>query len=305
MEGEKNMKALCVGHSTFDTTLPMEEYPTENVKYRINKHIACGGGPASNGAYLMAKWGADVTIASIVGDDFYGERVLDDFTKIGAHTEYLLRYPNHDTSSSYIIANMSNGSRTIITSKRDPIRKLNVEVNVTDADVILIDGEHPETAKEVLLKNPNAISVLDAGRLTDDTRELGKMVTYVVCSHDFAEAFSGLKTDVRDFNTLIEIYNQLKDYFQTNIIITLEANGSFTVIDGTYKIIPSVKVTPRDSTGAGDIFHGAFTYFIGMGYPLEEAIRYASITGAISVTRIGSRFSIPFLSEVLEYNDVL
>lgn len=299
------MKAVCVGHSTYDTTLPMEEYPEENLKYRIKKHIVCGGGPASNGAYLLAKWGADTTIVSVVGDDFYGDKVLDDFQKIGANTEYLLKYPDRNTSSSYIVANMSNGSRTIMTARIEPVRKLNRDINITDADVILIDGEHPETAMEVLLKNPNAISVLDAGRLNDDTRALGKMVTYVICSHDFAEEFSGKKTDVRDFNTLIEIYEELKEYFQTNIIITLEANGSFTVIDGAYKIIPSVKVTAVDSTGAGDIFHGAFTYFIGMGYRLEEAISYASITGAISVTRIGSRFSIPFLSEVLEYNDVI
>jgi len=299
------MKAVCVGHSTFDTTLPLEEYPIENVKYRINKHIECGGGPASNGGYLLAKWGMDTTMISIVGDDYYGEKVLEDFTNIGAHTEYLLRYPNHNTSSSYIIANMSNGSRTVITAKRDPIRKLNCDIDIYDADVILIDGEHPETAEEVLLKNKNAISVLDAGRLNDDTRRLGKLVTYLVCSHDFAEEFTNKKTDIRDFNTLIEIYEELKKYFQTNVIITLEANGSFTMIDGTYKIIPSVKVKAIDSTGAGDIFHGAFTYFIGMGYPLEDAIRYASITGAISVTRIGSRFSIPFLSEVLEYNDVI
>ncbi len=298
------MKAVCVGHSTYDTTLPMEDYPVENVKYRIHKHIECGGGPASNGAYLLAKWGMDTTIVSIVGDDYYGERVIDDFVKIGAHTEYLEKRKNHDTSSSFIIANMKNGSRTIITSKRDPIRKLSQNVDVS-ADLILIDGEHPETAREVLLKNPNAVSVLDAGRLNDDTRELGKMVTYFICSHDFAEEFTGKKTDVRDFNTLVQIYEELKDYFKTNVIITLESNGSFTEIDGKYKIIPSVKVTPIDSTGAGDIFHGAFTYFIGMGYPLEEAIRYASITGAISVTRIGSRYSIPLLEEVLDYDTVL
>lgn len=298
------MKAVCVGHSTYDTTLPMEDYPVENVKYRIHKHIECGGGPASNGAYLLAKWGMDTTIVSIVGDDYYGERVIDDFVKIGAHTEYLEKRKNHDTSSSFIIANMKNGSRTIITSKRDPIRKLSQNVDVS-ADLILIDGEHPETAREVLLKNPQAVSVLDAGRLNDDTRELGKMVTYFICSHDFAEEFTGKKTDVRDFNTLVQIYEELKDYFKTNVIITLESNGSFTEIDGKYKIIPSVKVTPIDSTGAGDIFHGAFTYFIGMGYPLEEAIRYASITGAISVTRIGSRYSIPLLEEILDYDTVL
>lgn len=299
------MKAVCIGHSTYDITLPLEDYPVENKKYRINKHIGCGGGPASNGGYLLAKWGIDTTMVSIVGDDYYGGQVVEDFKNIGANTDYLLQYPNHNTSSSFIIANMSNGSRTIITSKRDPIRKLDREVNITDADLILIDGEHPETAIEVLQKNPNAISVLDAGRLTDDTRTLGKMVTYVVCSHDFAEDFTGKKTDVRDFNTLIEIYEELKAYFNTNIIITLEENGSFTKIDGIYKIVPSVKVKAVDTTGAGDIFHGAFTYFIGMGYPLEEAIKYASVTGAISVTRIGSRFSIPFLSEVLEYYDVI
>ena len=299
------MKAICVGHSTFDTTLPLEHYPVENTKYRVERKIECGGGPASNGAYLLAKWGIDTTIVSVIGDDYYGDKVVEDFKNIGANTKYLLQYPNHRTSSSYIIANLENGSRTIITSKREPIRKLNCEIEETDADLILIDGEHPETAMEVLEKNPNAISILDAGRLNEDTRALGKKVTYFICSHDFAEEFTGKKTDIRDFNTLIEIYEELKEYFHTNIIITLEANGSFTVINDEYRIIPSIKVQAKDSTGAGDIFHGAFTYFIGMKYSLEEAIRNASITGAISVTRIGSRNSIPYLSEVLEYDIVI
>jgi len=298
------MKVVCVGHSTYDTTLPMDIYPTENIKYRIEKHIECGGGPASNGAYLLAKWGSDVTIASIIGDDYYGEKIIQDFKKIGANTEFLEVKENHATSSSYIIANMSNGSRTIITSKRKPIRRLSRQV-LTKADVILIDGEHPETAHEVLDNNPEAISVLDAGRLNDDTKALGKKVTYVVCSKDFAEEFTNEKIELTNLNKLIDIYNQLKAYFNTNIIITLEANGSFTEINNNYEIIPSIKVKPLDSTGAGDIFHGAFTYFIGNNYPLREAIRLASITGAISVTRIGSRYSIPELSEVIDYDTII
>lgn len=298
------MKAVCVGHSTYDITIPMDHYPIENTKYRISNKIECGGGPASNGAYLLAKWGIDTTIASVVGDDYYGEKVIEDFQKIGANCKYIEKKENHSTSSSYIIANTSNGSRTILSAKKDPIRKLSQEVK-EQADLILIDGEHPETAKEVLENNKDAISVLDAGRLNDDTKILGKMVTYLVCSHDFAEEFTKKKTDIRDFNTLIEIYDALKKYFKTNIIITLEANGSFTEIDGKYKIIPSIVVKALDSTGAGDIFHGAFAYFIAKGYPLEEAIKYASITGAISVTRIGSRFSIPSLEEVIDYDTII
>ena len=146
------MKAICVGHSTYDTTLPMNEYPTENIKYRIENHIECGGGPASNGAYLLAKWGVDTTICSVIGDDYYGTKIIEDFEKIGANTKYLEVKENHQTSSSFIIANMSNGSRTIITSKKDPIRKLNQRVP-EKADLILVDGEHPETADEVLDNN--------------------------------------------------------------------------------------------------------------------------------------------------------
>lgn len=301
----KRKNYVCVGHSTYDITLPVTEYPTENTKTRLDKHIECGGGPASNGAYLLAKWGEKTTILSVVGDDHYGKLIYDDFKKIGANTKYLEILKGHQTSSSYIIANMSNGSRTILTSKGPAIRHLEQDLTV-DADVVLLDGEHPETALKVLVDNDDdeTITILDAGRLNKDTKLLGKLVKYLICSRDFAEEFAGIKINYNDMRTVITCYEKLKKYFDTNIIITLESHGSFTEIDGKYKQIPSIKVKAVDSTGAGDIFHGAFTYFIGNDYPLEEAIRYASITAAISVTRIGSRFSIPTLQEVLDYEKV-
>ena len=191
------MKAICVGHCTFDTTLPVDSYPVENNKYRIEKRVECGGGPASNAAYLLAKWGMDTSIAAIIGNDYYGKKIYEEFREVGANLNYLELRDGFDTSSSYIIANMSNGSRTIITSKRKPVRRLNATIG-ENFDVILVDGEHPETAIDVLKSNPNAISVLDAGRLNDDTRLIGKLVTYVVCSHDFAEEFTSCKIDSKD-----------------------------------------------------------------------------------------------------------
>lgn len=297
------MKVVCVGHSTYDTTLPMDSYPNENLKYRINNHIECGGGPASNGAYLLAKWGMNTTIMSAIGDDYYGQQIVKEFQEIGAVTDCIEIHDNYMTSSSYIIANRSNGSRTIITSKKDPIRKLNYSGEI-HADLILIDGEHPETAEAVLKTNPDAISVIDAGRLTDDTKRLGKLVKYVVCSKTFAEEFANKKIDVNDMDSLIYCYEKLHDYFQNTVVITLEDKGSFTKIED-YEILPTVKVQAIDSTGAGDIFHGAFTYFIGNGYSLRDTIHYASITSAISVTRVGARFSIPELWEVLSYDELI
>ena len=298
------MKIVCIGHSVYDITLPVDRFPEENKKLRIPNHIECGGGPASNAAYLLAKWGMDTSIVSIVGNDHYGNLIKQDYLDVGINIDYLELRDNRNTSSSYIIANKETGTRTIITSKDPQIRKLDKEVNI-QADVILIDGEHPETAYEVLEKNPNAISILDAGRVNDDTKFLGKFVTYLVCSKEYAEDFTGKTIDINNKEELINIHKALEEYFKTNIIITLEDKGVLAKIDNNYEIIPSIKVKALDSTGAGDIFHGAFTYFIANNYPLREALRLANITGAVSVTRIGSRNSIPILSEILDYDKTI
>lgn len=298
------MKAICVGHSTYDITLPVENFPVENKKTRLEESIENGGGPAANAGYLLALWNVDTTILSAIGDDYYGKLIIDEFRQVNAHTEYIDKVKNHKTSSSYIIANLKKGTRTILTVKDKPIRKLSYNENLK-ADIILVDGEHPETAMKVLKDNKDAISILDAGRVNEDTKALGKLVTYVICSKDFAEDFTKIKIDYSNEKTIISCYEKLKDYYNTNIIITLEEKGSFTKIDEKYCHLPSVREKSLDSTGAGDIFHGAFAYFISTGYKLEEAIRYASIAGAISVTRVGSRHSIPKLDEVFNYDDII
>ena len=298
------MKIVCIGHSVYDVTLPVESFPEENKKLRVPERIECGGGPASNGAFLLAKWGMDTSIVSVVGNDYYGNIIKNDYINAGVNIDNLEIRAKRSTSSSYIIANKETGTRTIITYKEPQIRKLDKEVNI-EADVILIDGEHPETAYEVLEKNPNAISVLDAGRLNDDTKFLGKFVTYFVCSKEYAEDFTDKDIDTNDIEGLISIHKSLEEYFNTNIVITLEDKGALAKIDGNYEIIPSIKVKAIDSTGAGDIFHGAFTYFIANNYSLRDTIRLANITGAISVTRVGSRNSIPMLSEVLDYDKTI
>lgn len=298
------MKAICIGHSTFDTTLPMTGYPIENNKYRISSHVECGGGSGPNGAYVLAKWGVDTTIVSALGNDYQADRIIDEFKSVGANIEYLKKIPTHQTSCSYIFANMENGSRTIVTSKAKAIRKLDIREKLK-ADVILIDGEHPETAKEILKDNPKAISVFDVSRVNEDNLELGKMVTYLVCSHEFAEKFANIKIDYENIDTIKACYDKLKEFFKNNVIITLESYGSFTEIDGKCMQVPSIKAKAIDSTGAGDIFHGAFAYFISNGYSLIDAIHYASVTGALSVEKIGARYSVPELKEVLEYDNII
>ncbi len=298
------MKILCLGHAAYDITLPMDSFPVENKKVRLKeKKVECGGGPAATAAYLLASWKVPVSFSGIVGDDFYGGKIKEEFKRVGVDITYLETNPLKNTTSSYIIANKSNGSRTIITSKDIDTSFKEIKEIPDDFDYILVDGDEDELAYKVIMdKKGKSISMIDAGKSDPKTVKLARIVDYLVCSNDFARDYTKMPLDYENLDTVKAIYDKLDKEFLGKVIITLEKYGSFTKIDEDYKLVPSIKMQAIDSTGAGDIYHGALLYFISQGYELERAMRLANITSAISVTRVGGRNSIPKLEEVLEYD---
>lgn len=297
------MKFLCIGHATYDITLPMNSYPIENTKVKVDyEKVECGGGSAANSAYLLKKWGMDTYFSGVIGADYEGTKILKEFKSIGVNTDYIEIRDDVVTTTSYIIANTNNGTRTILTSKdKDLTFEQITSVNLKP-DVILVDGNHKELAKKVLLDNKDAITIIDAGRYNDDVIELGKLVKYFVCSNDFAKEYTKIDFDYNDLDALKKVYDILAKDFTGQVVITLEKEGCFTRINDEYIKVPSIKVKAIDSTGAGDIFHGAFTYFIANNFNLLLSLKLSNIAGALSVTKIGSRYSIPELKDViLEY----
>ena len=111
-----------------------------------------------------------------------------------------------------------------------------------------------------------------------------------------------MKFDFNNPNSLVAIYNKLQDKYPNSIIvITLEEKGCLYQVGNEIKIMPGLNVQAVDTTGAGDIFHGAFTYGIANNFDMEKVITLANIAAGLSVQKIGSRLSIPNLSEVLDY----
>lgn len=297
------MKILCLGHAAYDVTVPLDEYPIENTKNRVDELFECGGGPASNAAYLLGKWGMDVYFAGVVGVGERGKAIREEFEKVKVKVDYLETNPLYRTTFSFIIANKSKGSRTVLAYRSKDMKMSELNLNFAP-DIILIDGQEYEISKQVLKQYPHAISIIDAGRATPEIVELAKMVNYLVCSKEFAEEVSGITIDYNNKQTIIDLYNNLKQNFNNTIVVTLEKKGCLYEYDGQIKIMPSIEVTAIDSTGAGDIFHGAFTYGIAKKLPFEKTLKISNIAGALSVTRIGGRNSVFSLEEMKEiYHD--
>lgn len=293
------MKILCIGHAVYDITIPVDKFPVENSKNRVGMKVECGGGPASNAAYLLGKWYMDVYFAGVVGNDEYGKRIKNELESVNVNTKYLQFSDGDDTTSSFIIANQETGSRTVLTYRDSDITMKPIELDF-EPDVILMDGQEYEISKEILNKYPNAISIIDAGRPKPEIIELSKMVKYLVCSKEFAETITNIKIDYENQQTLIDLYQKMKEIFNNTIVVTLEAKGCLYEYENNIKIMPSIKVKAIDSTGAGDIFHGAFTYGIAKNMPFEKILKLSNVTAGLSVTRIGGRNSIFSLEEIKE-----
>lgn len=295
------MKVLVIGHSSYDISCPVDEYPVENTKYRLSESYTCGGGPAGNAAYLLGKWGVETYYAGVVGSDDFGSKIKKEFESIGVNTEYLETNYEKPTSVSFIMINKKNGSRTLfnISGERPGLKRYEFTM---DPDIVLIDGHEYNASLYALNKYRDKISVIDAGRITPELLELCKYCKYIVSSKGFAETVTKTKIDYANPNSLVQVYTQLKNkYPKSEIVVTLEDKGALYAVNNEIKIMPGIKVTPVDTTGCGDIFHGAFTFALSKGFDLEKCVRYANITAGLSATKIGARLSIPSYTEVSNY----
>lgn len=284
------MKILVIGNATYDVTFPLDKFPVENTKNRVNSRVECGGGPAYNAAYLLGKWGMDTTFAGVVGNDAFGNKIVKQLQSVNIDTRYIQVRNEFPTTNAFIIANTSVGSRTVLTYKPGTMKMKDFELDF-EPDVILVDGQEYDMSVKFIKKYPNAISIIDAGRSKEHIIELCKMVDYVVCSKEFAEEVTKVK--IIDSNSQVEAYKKMDSIFKGDIVITLESKGALYKYNNEIKRMPSLKVKAVDSTGAGDIFHGAFTYAIANKYNIEQAIMIGNIAGAYSVTKIGSLDSMP------------
>lgn len=296
------MKVLCIGHASYDTTIPMCGFLEENTKLRIDTKFECGGGPACNAAYLLGKWGVDTCFIGVVGNDKYGNYIKKELDAVGIDTRYMRILDGYETTSSIIFANVEAGTRTIVSYRPGEAEKMK-EIDLDfEPDIILVDGHEFELSKNMIEKYPNAISIMDAGRVTEDNLRLASLIDYVVCSKEFAETVTGISLDETNYQ---ELFQKMKEHFKKNIVVTIEDKGCLYESDFEIKVMPGIQVKTVDSTGAGDIFHGAFTYGISQKWSLEKILKFSNVTAGLSVTKIGSRNSIFAYNEIEKYYDEL
>jgi sulfofructose kinase len=159
---------------------------------------------------------------------------------------------------------------------------------------MLFDGHEPFVSVPLAeaARARGVATVLDAGSLHPGTRALMDRVDYLVCSEKFAAQWLGR-------NSPDEALDRLAP-FAPGVVITLGEHGVLWRKSGARGSFPAFPVAAVDTTGAGDVFHGALAAAIAAGLDWHAVLELASAAGALCCTRLGARTGVPSLAEVAE-----
>lgn len=298
------IEALCIGHAAWDISVWVPEFPQENSKSEVRTLIECSGGPAANAACLLAKWGVLTGFLGAVGADEAGRRVRQSLEQFSVNTAGVHAVESWPTPVSIVLVSESNGSRTIVNRSLGSAQHPPLSIQAYQHEsprLLLLDGHELPASLEAMERWPEAIALLDAGSLREGTRVLAGKVQHLVASERFARQLTGLpelKSDV-DRETAIGALHSLTG---NDVAITLGEDGVIAGNPENWRHLPAVKVRAvADTTGAGDIFHGALAYhFLRSTNPqlTDEALQFAALAAAHSVEKRGSSTSIPEFDEM-------
>lgn len=294
----------CIGNIAYDFVVFTEEYAKENSKASYGKTEFNTGGPACNAACILSRFGNRVDFYGQIGNDNFGKEALSRLYKEGMDLSHVNISDNVMTPFSFVIVNTKTATRTI-----NSVRTLkdlenaeieNVKYN-SNYDYILTDGKYSKNTIELINKNPNAISIIDAGRWNEGVLKVCEKVNYIICSEEFANNVTGLTIN-EDYLNNVLVFNKLKKRFPKalGITITIGKNGYICEKDDVVLIKPTFNSgeISIDTNCAGDIFHAGFTHALANGYDYYKALEFANITASISTTRTGGKDSCPSLEEI-------
>ena len=169
---------------------------------------------------------------------------------------------------------------------------------ILDAKILHLDGCDTMAALQAArwAREAGIPVVIDVDQLYDEhTHELLRSVDYLIAAEDFAEGAVGITEP-------LEAVRALQERYACPVVgITLGARGAVFCDRGRILLSNAFKVKVADTTGAGDVFRGAFIYALLQGWVLEDVIRFAHATAAMKCMQIGARRGIPNLSQIREF----
>lgn len=294
--GTSAYDAVTLGLNATDHIVVVPRYPEFNSKVEFLSHRVLFGGQAATAAVALARLGLRARYVGRVGSDEVGRLQLASIAGEGVDVSECRVVDGADSQLAFILVDASSGERTVLWSRDPRIAVAPDEISrglVRSGRALHLDGHNIET--EVLAATwareagiPVSIDVdKDYGG-----ERLYPLVDYLVTSEEFPSRVTGIADTRRALAALHERFGC------PLVAATLGRRGAVALCAGSFVESPAFEVEARDTTGAGDAFHGGFLFGLLEGLDLEASLRVANAVAALNCTRLGARGGLPTRAEL-------
>jgi len=280
-----------VGQNATDTLILLSHFPAYAGKVAFERELLSPGGQVASAMVTCAKLGLRVKYIGSVGDDERGRIQLESLRETGINLDDVEVRKNCPNQTAYILIDQATGERTVLWQRNDCLRldpdSMTVE-KITSAHLLHIDAhDTAAVARAAQIAREHHIPVtVDVDTIYHGFDRVLPHVDYLVASSEFPVQWTNERDPFRALETI-------QDEFHIPVAaMTLGALGALARVDGRFIYSPAFVVNCADTTGAGDVFHGAFCYAVLQNMPMRETLEFSNAMAAMNCTALGARGGI-------------
>lgn len=291
-------KIMVIGSISTDFVVLTDRRPKVGETVTGNDFQTTFGGKGANQAVASARLGGDVSMVGTVGSDVFGNQLIQNLADNGVLTNDVERVTEHPSGSAHITIADGDNSIVYIPGSNNEMTVARIEQlkeTLLTAAIVIVQNELPQPVIDEIITFcfENGIKTIynPAPARVVATEILEKATYFTPNESEFHQLFPDLT-----------ITEGLEKY-PNQLILTMGSKGVY-FNDGEKEVrIPSYKVVPVDTTGAGDTFNGAFAVALSKGMRVQSSIQFGNLAASLSIQKMGAQGGMPTLEAMKASED--
>lgn len=298
----KEFDAVGFGLNAVDHLVVVPEYPDFDTKLRFDEHRRCAGGQTATAMVALQRLGLKTAYAGRFGSDDEGQFGLASLREENVDVEFAEVIQGALNQVAFIVIDARNGERTIIWDRDDQLAYAPNEAPLrlaTKGRVLHLDAHDPPACLAMTrdAHKADVIVSADIDNAYDGLLDLLPSIDILITSRALPHRLTGI-ADERA--SLVE----MKARYGCGLVgMTMGKRGALLYCEGQFLNSPAYEVPGdcRDTTGAGDAFHGGFLYGLLRGDTIETCLKLANATAALKCRELGARTALPNATELDQF----